>query len=110
MTKYGPVAIDHDLSFPTLFSRSFADTIKLDAGRVKNGRHVQNAVDGMTPNGYCMLPVMDEDTYALTMAVDLDDLLVLRKKYRKKGERRKLRSNDYEKSAGKAPLPVRLAG
>ncbi|MDR0742206.1 MAG: hypothetical protein LBE98_01960 [Puniceicoccales bacterium] len=73
LTKYGPVAIDHDLSFPTVLARSFAGTIPNSIRSYTRGP-VDHANDGITSKNYCMPPVIDEDMYKVIMAMDLDEL------------------------------------
>ncbi|MDR1891345.1 MAG: hypothetical protein LBQ23_04225 [Puniceicoccales bacterium] len=78
-TRSGPVAIDHDLSFPTHPPRSIASIIPkvlaLDTGRLsKNGHPIKNAIDGVTPLNYCMPPVIDTDMYNIIKDLNLDEL------------------------------------
>jgi hypothetical protein len=72
-TKDGKViAIDHDLSFPTISTRTFPDTLP----------KTLKAVDGLKTNSYCMPPVIDEEMRIVITNLDLD---ALEKMYRKCG-------------------------
>jgi hypothetical protein len=72
LTKDGPVAIDHDLSFPTNPPRNFATTVptKIAVGKPPD----DCAVDGVSPRNYCIPPVIDREMYEVIMAINLTDL------------------------------------
>jgi hypothetical protein len=73
LTKDGPVAIDHDLSFPTNPPRNFAAMVP--ATLVSLGPSTkEEAVDGRSPTNYCMPPVIDQEMYDVIMAIDLGEL------------------------------------
>jgi hypothetical protein len=76
LTKDGPVAIDHDLSFPTNPPRDFAATVptEIAVAQQRQGKLVGRAVDGISRRNYCMPPVIDKEMYKVIMAIDLNDL------------------------------------
>jgi hypothetical protein len=77
LTKDGPVAIDHDLSFPTNPPRNFADKVPWSLVflfQKPQSQSIERAVDGKSPRNYCMPPVIDEDMYKVIMAIDLPRL------------------------------------
>jgi hypothetical protein len=76
LTKDGPVAIDHDLSFPTNPPRKFAATVPLQIAvrHQLSGKPAIMAVDGIKSRNYCMPPVIDEEMYKVIMAINPDKL------------------------------------
>ncbi|MDR1457242.1 MAG: hypothetical protein LBI47_00080, partial [Puniceicoccales bacterium] len=77
LTGDGPIAIDHDLSFPTDPPRKFADKISrvlVYKHQTPQGHPVDAAIDGKSPRNYCMPPVIDRDMYNVIMAIDLPAL------------------------------------
>jgi hypothetical protein len=85
LTKNGPVAFDHDLSFPTHPPRSFASiipkVIAMTMGMPEDGRPAV-AVDGVMTHNYCMLPVIDSEMYTIITNLDLQKLKGM---YQKRG-------------------------
>jgi hypothetical protein len=83
-TKNGPIAVDHDLSFPIHPPRSFASivptVIALHTGQYEDGHPIKNAVDGMASGNYCMPPVIDTDMYNVITKLDLDELVSMYQK------------------------------
>ncbi|MDR2603521.1 MAG: hypothetical protein LBC11_03100 [Puniceicoccales bacterium] len=80
-----PVAIDHDLSFPTSQARTFAGTIPkfiVRSDKTEDGHSVEVAADGLRTSSYCMPPVIDNDMLAVIRAINLDEL---RKMYQECG-------------------------
>jgi hypothetical protein len=69
LTKDGPVAIDHDLSFPTNPPRGIAGTVPLSLVA-----QFGVAVDGISPRNYGMPPVIDREMHDVIMAIDLPAL------------------------------------
>jgi hypothetical protein len=70
LTEGGPVAIDHDLSFPTNPPRNFAAQVpQVLAKEVREG--VDLAVDNESPRNYCMPPLIDREMYDVIMSIDL---------------------------------------
>jgi hypothetical protein len=72
-----PVAIDHDLSFPTNPPRDFANTVPITLVvpcTMQGGKSGYCAIDGKSYRNYCMPPVIDEDMYNVIMAIDLTKL------------------------------------
>jgi DNA-binding transcriptional ArsR family regulator len=82
VTKNGPTAIDHDLSFPTKSARKFADSVpetlvaifQNSNGLLWEGSTTGQSVDGISVRNYCMPPIIDRDMYNVIMAIDLDEL------------------------------------
>jgi hypothetical protein len=76
LTKDGPVAIDHDLSFPTDPPRKFAATVPTNIAVAQRwrGKLVGRAVDNKSRRNYCMPPVIDEEMYKVIMAIKSDEL------------------------------------
>jgi hypothetical protein len=76
LTKNGPVAFDHDSSFPTNPPRNFAGTVPWVLGPTSQtpfgprGR----AIDNISWRNYCMPPVIDRDMYNVIIAIDLGEL------------------------------------
>jgi hypothetical protein len=71
-----PVAIDHDLSFPTNPPRNFAGIVPTMIAvpfRTQWGP-MEAAIDGKSPGNYCMPPVIDREMYDVIMAIDLPRL------------------------------------
>jgi hypothetical protein len=84
LTKDGPVAIDHDLSFPTNPPRDFAATVPISivVEQQWQGELIGRAIDNKSPRNYCMPPVIDREMYKVIMAIDPD---VLENMYRECG-------------------------
>ncbi|MDR1173423.1 MAG: hypothetical protein LBK24_01355 [Puniceicoccales bacterium] len=83
LTKDGPVAIDHDLSFPTNPPRSFAYSVPdrivaifqgLDPANSSQMISIERAVDDRSRRNYCMPPVIDRGMYDVIIAIDLGKL------------------------------------
>jgi hypothetical protein len=77
LTRDGPVAIDHDLSFPTNPPRGFADGVPLNITKSRQVRWnmtIEQAIDGKSPRNYCMPPFIDKDMYNVIMGIDLGKL------------------------------------
>jgi hypothetical protein len=77
LTKAGrPVAIDHDLSFPTNPPRNFAGIIPTMIAVPFQTRfgHRERAIDNVSWRNYCMPPVIDQDMYNVIIAIDLGEL------------------------------------
>jgi hypothetical protein len=76
LTKDGPVAIDHDLSFPTDPPRDCAAIVPFDIAvdHVIDDKPYELAVDGVSPRNYCMPPVIDWEMYKVIMAINLTEL------------------------------------
>jgi hypothetical protein len=78
LTHDGPIAIDHDLSFPTVPLRDFAATVSTNIvgqqKRVINGKSHDFAVDGVSSRNYYMPLVIDWEMYKVIMAIDLNEL------------------------------------
>jgi hypothetical protein len=68
LTSDGPIAIDHDLSFPTNPPRELADTVPTI---ISTGA---SAIDYKTARNYCMPPVIDREMFDVIMAIDVDTL------------------------------------
>jgi hypothetical protein len=79
-TKDGPVAIDHDLSFPTNPPRNCASLVPTLIAvpfqvQTEDGIRVrERAVDNVFYRNYCMPPVIDREMYNVIMAIDLQNL------------------------------------
>jgi hypothetical protein len=74
LTKDGPIAIDHDLSFPTNPPRGFAGAVPwgiVSIFQMPNGSLQEMSIDGVSWRNYCMPPVIDRDMYNAIMAIDL---------------------------------------
>jgi hypothetical protein len=82
LTENGPVAIDHDLSFPTNPLRnlpdqvpeSLVDLFQVPSRHKKKSLTLELAVHKKSPRNYCMPPVIDQEMFDVIMAIDLDKL------------------------------------
>jgi hypothetical protein len=74
LTGDGPVAIDHDLSFPTNPPRAIAGTVPVAIVSSVSRNPYNKSVDGVSYRNYCMPPVIDQEMYEVIMAIDLDKL------------------------------------
>ncbi|MDR2779157.1 MAG: hypothetical protein LBB16_02625, partial [Puniceicoccales bacterium] len=79
LTANGPVAIDHDLSFPTYPPRALADTVPTEIvcsyESLENlGQYIEAAIDCRSNRNYCMPPVIDRKMFDVIMAIDVDTL------------------------------------
>ncbi|MDR2432544.1 MAG: hypothetical protein LBD34_02210 [Puniceicoccales bacterium] len=82
LTENGPVAIDHDLSFPTSPPRDFADKVpkslvglfQVRSRQKKKLITTELAVDEKSPRNYCVPPVIDQEMFGIITAIDLDKL------------------------------------
>jgi hypothetical protein len=78
LTAGGPVAIDHDLAFPTNPPRSFAGTVPwrlVQTIQTLRGPR-ERAIDDQSWRNYCMPPVIDREMYTVIMAMDLREFAV----------------------------------
>jgi hypothetical protein len=78
LTGDGPIAFDHDLSFPTDPPRNFADKIPLrlvsTVRTLLGPKEVAIDCKPGTLRNYCMPPVIDREMYDVIMAIDLPAL------------------------------------
>jgi hypothetical protein len=77
LTADGPVAVDHDLSFPTNPPREFAGTVPLNITKSRWAWWnivIEQAIDGKSHRNYCMPPFIDEDMYNVITNINLDEL------------------------------------
>jgi hypothetical protein len=74
LTEAGPVAIDHDFSYPTNPPRRIAEEIPMNlvaTFQTPGSQFKEGAVDGVLDRNYGMPPVIDREMYDVIMAIDL---------------------------------------
>jgi hypothetical protein len=74
LTADGPVAIDHDLSFPTNPPREFAGAVPKTLSIPFQRPDLYLAIDRVSMRNYCMPPFIDEDMYNVITNINLDEL------------------------------------